>query len=187
MSSALEIIYGVRAMAPQADPFAIIVNQIEIKLSPDMGSSYIPALRALHVIFALQAVLLVLSLVIRYRRSRGDMWIFRLRSTARGTVVLPHFAVAWQLWMLLFLVILQPYLVMEADHSMRKNWKVSGVIGFRASAINFRQHAKLTGLHHWSNDGLFAGLASCLVCCEYRQTIKCWLAGWRARFCAHTC
>lgn len=72
--------------------------------------------------------MLIAALSIRFRRNRGDMWIFRRTSTSRGSFITPHFAVsarcslgvlarqslnvlalqvAWQVSSLFFLIVLQ--------------------------------------------------------------------------------
>ncbi|KAK4046408.1 hypothetical protein OIV83_006067 [Microbotryomycetes sp. JL201] len=51
------------------------------------------------------------------------MWVFRRRETSRGTYIVPHFAIAWQLAMIVSLACMQPYIVMTFDRTQGREWK----------------------------------------------------------------
>lgn len=98
-----------------------------------------------------QAIIIIAALVVRWRRHKTDVWFLRVTRTARGGYITPHFAIAWQISSLLFLVVLQvssllpfpprrraelthrrrqPYLVMVYDHAVGNDWP--GYLGGRS-------------------------------------------------------
>lgn len=91
--SAAQTIAAVRAAAPTANPFLAVASVLHGKFYPPMPQAYLTSLYALHGIFGLQTILLVASLIIRAKKNRGDLWMFRTKTTARGTLIVPHFAV----------------------------------------------------------------------------------------------
>ncbi|ORY81306.1 hypothetical protein BCR35DRAFT_331715 [Leucosporidium creatinivorum] len=127
--SAAQIFYAVRAAAPTSNPFVAIAYTLHGSFYPNMSTFFMRSISVLHGLYALQTVLLLAALAVRYRRTPGDVWVFKSVSTPRGTYFVPHFAVAWQLSTLGFLIILQPYLVMTTEHAYGNDWR--GYLGGR--------------------------------------------------------
>ncbi|KAM0792765.1 hypothetical protein ACM66B_002539 [Microbotryomycetes sp. NB124-2] len=121
--SASQIIALVRAKAPTANPFLTVASVIHGRVYLPMPDSFSVALRALHGVYGLQTLLLLASLGIRAWRNKADMWVFRRRETSRGTYLVPHFAIAWQLAMIVSLACMQPYLVMTYDRTHGREWR----------------------------------------------------------------
>ncbi|KAK4056223.1 hypothetical protein OIO90_002666 [Microbotryomycetes sp. JL221] len=120
--SAEQIIALVRAKAPSANPFLAVAATIHSRVYLPMPDSFVIALRALHGIYGLQTVMVLLSLGIRAWRNKADIWMFRRRETSRGNYIVPHFAIAWQSAMLVSLVVMQPYVAMTIDRTNGKEW-----------------------------------------------------------------
>ncbi|ORY80759.1 hypothetical protein BCR35DRAFT_352513 [Leucosporidium creatinivorum] len=130
MSAATALFASVRAASPSSNPFTAIAYALYQSLYSPMSDFYMRSIPALHALYGLQTILILSSLFVRYRRHRGDVWFFRITRTSRGGYITPHFAIAWQLGSLLFLVVLQPYLVMVYDHAVGIDWP--GYLGGRS-------------------------------------------------------
>ncbi|ORY46699.1 hypothetical protein BCR35DRAFT_311008 [Leucosporidium creatinivorum] len=90
-----------------------------------MPTFFMHSITAMRALYAIQTVILLSAIAIRWKRTPNDsdLWIFRTVSTPQGTFLVPHFAVAWQASTLVFCILLQPYLVMTKEHAKGNDWR----------------------------------------------------------------
>ncbi|ORY80760.1 hypothetical protein BCR35DRAFT_331821 [Leucosporidium creatinivorum] len=121
MSAASQLFDGVRAASPDSNPFTAILYTLYQSLYSPMSDFYMRSIPALHVLYAVQAVIIIAALAIRWKRHRGDIAVLN-----EGYVL----QVAWQISSLVFLATLQPYLVSVYDHAVGIDWP--GYLGGRS-------------------------------------------------------
>lgn len=102
-------------------PFPALEEAILVLLNPPIPNpgTFDRHLHALSAILGVELLLILCSLGIRWYRV-GEIWLFRLNYTAKGTFVVPHFAVSWQICSALFLALLQGYIYIISFHNHGK-------------------------------------------------------------------
>ncbi|KAM0756572.1 hypothetical protein T439DRAFT_376742 [Meredithblackwellia eburnea MCA 4105] len=96
------------------NPFVFISNSLHAIIFPAVSGSFHYQLYILASVYGLDAILLVISLVVRARRQ--GFKIFHRAHTARGTFLVAHHALAWQLATLAFAVLLIPFCILTDIH-----------------------------------------------------------------------
>ncbi|GAA5863696.1 hypothetical protein JCM1840_000106 [Sporobolomyces johnsonii] len=96
MSNASEILFGTYAANPGSNVFEIVQKALYPKVFAVTPQSYLIQLWVIIGLYCVEIALFVFALLLRtYKQRRFP--VFRLSSTPRGTYIVPHFALAWQL------------------------------------------------------------------------------------------
>ncbi|GAA5857223.1 hypothetical protein JCM8547_009379 [Rhodosporidiobolus lusitaniae] len=107
--SATELLFGAYLLLPQGtNVFAYLSGEIHKKLYPDLSASYGIQLVVLMVVYGVEIAVLAAAWTIRAVKSRQFV-PYRLFVTPRGTYIVPHYVLAWQLHSTIFLIVLIPY------------------------------------------------------------------------------
>ncbi|GAA6001787.1 hypothetical protein JCM10207_002320 [Rhodosporidiobolus poonsookiae] len=96
---------GTPALPVGEDPFEYVEGVLHAALFAPLPHSFTVQLRVLLIVCCVEAPVFVLAYAVRAYKTRQFL-PFRLHRTARGTYVSPHAVLHWQLFSIVFLVIL---------------------------------------------------------------------------------
>ncbi|GAA5949160.1 hypothetical protein JCM21900_004888 [Sporobolomyces salmonicolor] len=97
MLTAQELLLGAGLLLPPGtNVFTYVQGVLHSQVDPSVPKSYQIQLYVLAGLFALKILLFAAAFVTRALKSRQPL--FRLHATARGTYIVPHFTLAWQLF-----------------------------------------------------------------------------------------
>ncbi|GAA5892658.1 hypothetical protein JCM5296_003990 [Sporobolomyces johnsonii] len=96
MSNASELLFGTYAANPGSNVFEIVQKALYPKVFAVTPQSYLIQLWVIIGLYCVEIALFAFALLLRTFKQRRFP-VFRLSSTPRGTYIVPHFALAWQL------------------------------------------------------------------------------------------
>ncbi|GAA5869661.1 hypothetical protein JCM1840_000549 [Sporobolomyces johnsonii] len=97
MSTAQELLLGAGLLLPPGtNVFLYVQGVLHTQLDPVVPEAYHIQLYVLAGLFALKILFFLIAFTIRAFKSKQPL--FRLHATARGTYIVPHFTLAWQLF-----------------------------------------------------------------------------------------
>ncbi|GAA5895057.1 hypothetical protein JCM8208_000100 [Rhodotorula glutinis] len=104
------------SLPPSEDPYSAVAGYLRDQIFPTVPYSAICQLYLIAAALGLAAVLIVASLVIRWRK--GGFWLVRLQQTPR--MVRPHWSVSWSLIAAVMLVLFEVFIGYATEYYHKK-------------------------------------------------------------------